>query len=307
MPNWCANRAEIYCPSIHTEDIFRFAKGETDPYLSRAIQASIKLFIAGYAGILKPVSPARYSPFPDLLQHGIGEMNERNSAFHDWLHLLQANSDLTKETCEQILNLYAKTGLPDLAWDQLSEVQQASVAELLDRKHHDWIGFDWGKPRTHEDMWQSLTETSDTASPFDMRYLIPTQLAPEINGFNGKLLKDIIPTYDLYLHLYDVKWPVGHRINIEEVSESLVIVDFDTPWGPPTQEVFRRLSALYPCRIVHYFCEQGMGFCGFAEYVNAALVNGSGDELQYSEEDEEGCSDIVGPDYILGNVAHYGG
>lgn len=307
MPNWCANRAEIYCPSIHTEDIVKFAKGEIDPYLSRSIQASIKLFIAGYAGILKPVGSARYSPFPDLLKHGVGEVNDCNSAFHDWLHLLQANSDLTKETCEQILNLYAKTGLPDLAWDQLSEDQQACVAELLDRKHHDWLGFDWGKTRSHEDMWKSLNETSGTASPFDMRYLIPTQLAPEINGFNGKLLKDIISTYDLYLHLYDVKWPVGHSIGIEEASESLVIVDFDTPWGPPAQEVFRRLSALYQCRIVHYFCEQGMGFCGFAEYENAAFVNGSSDELQYGEEDEEGHSDIVGPDYIFGNVAHYGG
>jgi hypothetical protein len=307
MPNWCANRVEIHCPPIHTKDIVRFAKGEIDPYLSKTIKASIKLFIAGCAGLLKPVRPIQYSPFPDLLRHGVGEVNDCNSAFHDWLHFLQANSDLTKETCEQILTLYAKTGLSDLAWNQLSEVQQACVAELFKRKNDDWFGFVLGKPPSDEGMWQSLNEIPDKAIPFDMRYLIATQLAAEINGFNGKLFAGIIATYDLYIQLYDVKWPVGESINVQERGEGLVIVDFDTPWGPPAQEVFQRLSGLYQCRILHYFSERGMGYCGFAEYVNACFVNGASDNLQYGQEDDDGACDIVAPEYIVGNVAHYGG
>lgn len=306
MPNWCSNRVEISCSSIHKEAIVNFAKGAIDPYFSKAVLASIKLFLAGCAGILKPVDPVDYRPYPDLLKHGIGETTERNIAYQEWLELLIANSELTEDTCARIISVYEKTGLPAIDWRMLNAEQQAAIGALLDQKHFDWLEFRM-EPVTHEALWKELSVTPDQCRPFDMRYLIPSRLACEINGFNGKLLDGVTNSYDLYCHLYGVKWPVGYSISVEEANENLLIVDFDTPWAPPDVEVFKRLSDLYQCRIDHYYSELGACYCGHSEYQKGKIVDALAGDLVFGEPDEDGFNAVTGPEYILGNVRDYGG
>jgi len=307
MPNWCSNRLEIHCSPDTKHAIMNFAKGDMDPYFFKAVLASIQLFTAGCAGVLKPVTPVSYAPFPDLVKHGIGKVNEQNNAFSQWLNLLQANCELNKEICNLILSLYEKTGVANLSWDSFSNEQHETISALFERKRHDWFDFTWGQQPVDHQTWKELSRFPDKDHSFDMRYLIPSRLASEINGFNGGLLEGVVRTYDLYKDTYGVKWPIANNFNISAKNDSFIIVDFDTPWSPPAQEVFQRLSRIHGCRVHHYYSEEGMGFCGYAEYDKGLLMDESGDDLVYGDQDEDGYCGVIGPDYIVGNVAHYGG
>lgn len=54
MPNWCANRIEITAPLSLQGDIEAWINGTLFPFHKRAIQQSLRMFIAGVAGRLKP-------------------------------------------------------------------------------------------------------------------------------------------------------------------------------------------------------------------------------------------------------------
>ncbi|ALX97435.1 hypothetical protein AV650_28160 (plasmid) [Serratia fonticola] len=45
----------------------------------------------------------------------------------------------------------------------------------------------------------------------------------------------------------------------------------------------------------------------YRRYEEGRLVDCVDDSLEYDDEDEHGWSDVIGPDWLLGNVAHYGG
>lgn len=198
-------------------------------------------------------------------------------------------------------SLYEKTGLSGLKWEEMNNEQQLIIEKLVDRKNDDWFG----KKQSHAELWETAGG-AEKAPPFDMRLLVPTLLTCELNGFNGRLFEGVPSSYDLYHDLYDVKWPVGCELRVEEYDD-VIIVDFDTPWCAPSQNVFEKFSELFQCSVTHRYSEAGMGFCGFAVYKNGFLQENQFDDIQYGEPNEDDISDVVGPDYILGQVAHYGG
>ena len=67
------------------------------------------------------------------------------------------------------------------------------------------------------------------------------------------------------------------------------------------------LSERYQCEVTHYYAESGCGYCGCTIFDNGEEVEQQADDLIFSEENDEGYTDIIGPDYILKNIGHYGG
>lgn len=54
MPNWCANRIKLTVSVYAQAEVEAWANGTMYPYYKRAINQSIRMFIAGVAGRLKP-------------------------------------------------------------------------------------------------------------------------------------------------------------------------------------------------------------------------------------------------------------
>ncbi|EAQ9985216.1 hypothetical protein EAP48_27825, partial [Salmonella enterica] len=132
----------------------------------------------------------------------------------------------------------------------------------------------------------------------------------EVNAFNGGLLTGIPSSYDHYLKQYGCKWPVGYEANICFAGENTLTVDFDTPWSPVGEDVVAALSQRYGGEVEHWFAEQGCNYCGYARYVNGETDVYITDELEWGEadpDDEDSFPDVTGPEWIINNVAHFGG
>ncbi|WP_202307211.1 DUF1281 domain-containing protein [Dryocola clanedunensis] len=305
MPNWCANRLIITGTNEARSAVCAFANGELYPSYARAINQSLRLFIAGCGGLLRPVSPTEYAPYPAIIQ-GVGCISPENLAFSEWLVLLGQNAKLDEDNCQRIDVLYQQSGLAGLEWDALPESVRILAEKVMAQKSDDWGRGEFSKSE-HAQLWQSF-EDDCQAARLDMKLLIPTRLACEINGFNGGLLTDIATSYGSNLSLYGVKWPHGYASDVTEEERGL-IVDFDTPWSSPDPEVIQRLSERYGCDVVHYFAETGGGFCGFDEYRRGTLWDEAADEIQYSKDTFEECGEIYfhvcGPEYLVNNMAHY--
>ncbi|EMD5224549.1 hypothetical protein VQ422_004509, partial [Salmonella enterica] len=116
--------------------------------------------------------------------------------------------------------------------------------------------------------------------------------------------------YDWYLARYGTKWPMGYELNVSSCGDDFIQIDFDTPWSPPDAAVMEELSRRYNCVIEHWYAEQGCDFCGYARYVNGETDVYITDELEWGEadpDDEDSCPDVTGPEWIINNVAHFGG
>lgn len=67
------------------------------------------------------------------------------------------------------------------------------------------------------------------------------------------------------------------------------------------------LSARWNCTVKHWYSEAGCDFCGYREYEAGAMVELIDDSLWYAEEDEDGYSDVIGPEWLVNNITHFGG
>lgn len=287
MPNWCANRLEIVGPSTQIQEVQALMTGALYPHHKEAINLSIKMFVAGCVGILKPTSPVACERFPELTGHGIGTPGAASQAFSEWLALFNDDLELTDENARLIVAIYARTGLATLAWEALLPEQQLDIQALHNQQRRDWA---LSSAITGE--WWSQLDEKPQAMPFDMRQLVPTRLSAEINGFNGGLLFVTTSACELYLDLYGIKWPRAYESQMEEgmttADQASLQFDFDTPWGSPDSIVLKTLSERYQCSVIHYFSERGEGFCGMSQYVSGKVICTTCDSLEYGPEDEDG-------------------
>lgn len=72
MFSWCNNRLEITGKSVCIDVIQSWIAGREVPYYRHAIRQGIMLFLAGCAGILRPVKTTDYQPYPMLTASGTG-------------------------------------------------------------------------------------------------------------------------------------------------------------------------------------------------------------------------------------------
>lgn len=303
MPNWCANRIKLTVPAYAQAEVEAWANGKMYPYYKRAINQSILMFIAGVAGRLKPGIDMQYQPYPALTAHGSDEPTEAALAFGGWVATLGSNAWLDKSCCHYIDQYYQATGLAGLKWDDLTADEQAQVDVVMRCKNSDWSAL---RLRTDRAELFDHLEKEPEGEMCDFRLIFPTRLACELNGFNGRLLERVQSACDLYCANYGIKWPSASQAEISS-GHGWLEIDMDTPWSPPDESVMEALSDKWGCTIDHYFSEAGCDYCGYRRYEEGHLVESVDDSLEYDEEDEHGWSDVIGPDWLLGNVPHYGG
>lgn len=184
---------------------------------------------------------------------------------------------------------------------------------------NDWVTY-YSNPRL------ATPELIPDTGYHDMRELVPMQLLPELNGFNGRfarggrnanahwntlaellgIIRGVVPSaYAANCELYGTKWP-GFEFSVG-VENDLVYVDFNTAWSPPSNHWLEALSKQYPAFTESYWSEASLRQCGSTVVLEPGLVLERGGPLQITEsKDNTDCS-VTGPDWILNKVGHYGG
>lgn len=304
MPNWCSNRIRFTVSVSLQARLEAWVNGEEYPYYKRAVNQSIRLFIAGVAGRLKPEVDMHYLPYPALTANGTTEPSEAALAFGEWVAMLEKNVWLDKACCDAIDRCYSRTGITGLTWEDLTATEQALADGVVQFKTSDW-SHEWLRSVNSQQLFDSL-EAEPEGEEFDLRLIFPTRLACELNGFNGRLLDGVESSYDLYLGNYGIKWPSASSAQITG-GHGWTEVDMDTAWCPPVESVMEALSDKWGCTIDHWYSEAGCDFCGYRRYEEGCLVECTDGSLEYGDEDEHGWSDVTGPDWLLGNTPHYGG
>ncbi|EGT3611540.1 DUF1281 domain-containing protein [Morganella morganii] len=323
MPNWCSNRLDITLNNAANMPALKrwIEAADGIPAWRIAIAQSLHLLLAGCAGILKPVKPIDFPPLPALTSHGeTGIVSPGNTVFTHWVEMLMTAPDLDAACCQQIDQWYQTwlcEGPQYRAWHTLTESQKVVLSSLFSACSVDWLNRFTGKDdKALAAAWEDIQmlRNGREAMPMDMRDLLPTSLAAELNGFNGCLWQkpeDValqaqafapqVSSYHLYLCRYGVKWPIGYELHCSEDGDGIHLsVDFDSPWSPPTADVMCAVSARFNARVFHTYAEVGCGFCGYGEYANGLLIDSESDDIGESlVENEHGFYDVTGPAYIL--------
>ncbi|AHK18360.1 hypothetical protein BF17_02485 [Yersinia similis] len=266
MFEWCKNRLEITGRSVFVDIMQQWVTGEEVPLYRHAIQQSIRLFLAGCAGILKPVKCMEYPPFPRLVSHGTGSAVASNLAFQHWLDLLLKDAVLDGDTIRQIDRIYLQSGIASVKWETIPEGARQIITQLIARQYPDWFGVaSWSSHINGADCWTKLGVMQEHACNCDMLMIIPTRLAIELNG-NSPLLTGVSTTHDLYSHLYGMAWPSGQNIIWQRDRINSLRLDFDSPSYPPSAELMGELSAVFDCEIRHWYQEPVNGIRGYDCY-----------------------------------------
>lgn len=309
MPNWCANRLRVTGPKEEVSKVKALMEGSAAaPGYVRVAGEGIQLFLAGCAGLLRPICATEYAPYPALTVTA-GSDTPENRAFTQWLVLLRSGAELTPETCVRLHALWLASGLQRRTWAFLTDEQQTVIYALWEKKKHDWYPMIGGQ--VFSDKWNGLCleeAPPHKSLPFDMLQLIPPRLDAEINGYNGRLLEGVPDGFTDTVDRCGTKWPHAHDLNLSYFAETTFDADFDTPWSPPAPEVLCALTARYGVTSEHWYAEAGCDYCGWATYSGGVQLNERCESLEWNEEaDEDGYRDVTGPEWIIDNVASYGG
>ncbi|MEN4806582.1 DUF1281 domain-containing protein [Pantoea agglomerans] len=293
MPNWCANRLCVTGLAESVSQVRALMTGGVRPLYARPEAEGIQLFLAGCAGLLRPVTNETHVPYPALTAAEQGEDTPENRAFTQWLVQLRDGAALTDETCNRLHDLWLATGLRSRTREALDEQAKAEMDGLWTRKHYDWSGMSRGSLSEFWIRTGDISAVADGAADFDMRLLLPTRLDVEINGFNGGLLDGIPGSYEFYIAQYGVKWPVGYALEVGDCGPDFLEVDFDTPWSPPHGRVFEALSRRFSVTVAHWYAKSGCSFCGFDLYSDGELTGSLSSQLEWDEEDEGGITCVT--------------
>lgn len=206
MPNWCANR--LMFSGIKNSDALKtwITGGELSLH-RRARKEGIRLFLAGCAGILRPLTEQHYAPYPPLVSYGAATDNRPSvQAYSDWLVMFMAGAALDVETCQKLHLCCLDSHIRHARRATLSEPEPVVIRQVYQQK-----SFDWGnsfRPAPVDEGWNSLCDAGSAvpaAEPMDFRDVLPTRLDIEVNGFNGGLLTGVPSSYDHYLTRYGCK------------------------------------------------------------------------------------------------------
>lgn len=317
----CINRMEITGEAAELDVLLRWVVGDLPlPFYQLAINRSIKLLAAGMAGLRRPVlemrsspmTPVRFPPLPQLVGPDItGESTPENKAFSEWLVLLKYNFPLNVHTCCVISKHWRDSGLQDVRWQDMTAEQQAIIDALFDDMASEW-SLALTPPETNR--WDELDTClgAEKPMPMDMRTLLHTFLAQELNGYTGKLWQPVpgdawfwrehqpeCCRRQLYSRLYGLERPWGENVRYERPDATTLMVTFDSGWGLPAEKVFLKISRFYNVRVKHSWLDHETEQCGLVEYDLGKQVSSVNETLEYSEPDEECDVEVEGPFYVL--------
>lgn len=312
MPNWCVNYMKVSAKPETIESIFDFINSSQafSKLYNLAFNASIKLFVAGQAGILRAVTKIDHPIYSELFKqqnYEVGEDNEVNRAFTRFVDMLILKTPMTEDVCNEILALFKQSKLANIHWENIPEHSKQIITETFQNQSIDWF-CRIGKKCNVADEWNSFSNNvreGDGSLILDAYSLIPSPIDVAINGFNGRLLPKVTSSYDWNINYLGTKLSSFEVLIVNQSVDSLTI-EFDTAWSPST-EVSQALSKRYQCYIEHIYAEQGCCYCGWQEFQNGTLMGGlTNDVLLFSEEDEDGFVDVIGPSYVMA-LSHFGG
>jgi|SRR5471032_85572 len=266
MFEWCKNRLEVTGRSVFIDVMLQWVTGDEVPLYRHAVQQSIQLFLAGAAGVLKPVKSVEYVPYPGLVSHGTGPAVASNLAFQHWLELLQKDAVLNPDTVRQIDRIWTQSGLSAARWETFPLAARQIMAKLMTRQYVDWFGVaTWSLHIDGGECWEKLGKRPERACHCDMLMIIPSRLAAELNG-NSRLLAGMSSTGSLYSRIHGMEWPCGHNVLWHRDRINSLRLEFDSPSYPPSSELMGELSAVFDCEIRHWYQESVNGVLGYDCY-----------------------------------------
>ncbi|WP_261641057.1 DUF1281 domain-containing protein [Erwinia mallotivora] len=263
MFSWCHNRLEITGKSVCIDVMQSWVAGTETPLYRHAIRRGIKLFLAGCAGILKPVKFTEYVPYPMLTASGTGTHIAPNQAFQHFLELLERDAWLDGTTLSRLEKIWQMSDIGSLKWESIPLSARQIMTQLMAVHGADWFGMAGaGGQFDPQERWEWLNALPETTCHCDMLMVMPSRLGTELTGNSG-LFKGLSSTSELYVQLYGMEFPAGHqaRWNREDMSSLTLILS--TSWYPPSGEVMGEMSQMFDCEIRHYWLSPDISLSGY--------------------------------------------
>lgn len=326
MPNWCHNRYAVQGKMGALIQFKNWIEGlYPTPRYHLALEHSKKFFILGATGYFLPTYfPPRPTSFDILFPFSIGEPTMENQAYTEWLELLSTDGfELNDENSRRISNLFYTAGGHFVLWDDLTIEQQQMAECIMSVQRYDWYDSHFEKPRPLDVIFNAEPDIPEMGYPGDLYALLPPQLEPLLNGFNGGLTKErrmdftAKNAYNMNVNRYGTKWPRFLDTEVEIHTETEASMDVQTAWSPPSEYVDGAMMEKFGLiAMSHRFIEEGCAFAGYRDYENIAgraeLTDFADDILtmdwkeedkkKYGENEEalwENCEQIVvSPDYV---------
>jgi hypothetical protein len=267
--NWCENRFTITAKSVCIEVMLEWVSGSTVPLYRHVVLQGIQFFLAGCAGMLRPVTLTTFPACQQLVRHGAGLSTDANKAYEQWLTLLADNAYLTSDTVRTLMQLYAQSGLATKTWESFAPAARDIMTGLMQRQRDDWFCPVNTDPNAAvidgEAFWQSLQTYPQQSRPCDLLMILPSRLGSEISGNDG-LLSGVTSRYDLYSTIHGTPEPAGQNVCWTRDDVNRLVVTFDTLWAPLSGEVTGELSAQFDAEVRHSFSEPVNGIHGYNCY-----------------------------------------
>ncbi|AUX71602.1 DUF1281 domain-containing protein [Erwinia pyrifoliae] len=263
MFSWCHNRLDITGKSVCIDVMQSWIVGTETPRYRHAIRQAIKLFLAGCAGILKPVKATTYPAYPALTASGLGAQTSANHAFQHFLELLEKDAWLDGATLSRMEKIWLQSGIDGLKWENIPLAARQIISQLVAVHYADWFGVASGAGQFDpQERWDSLSIMPETTCPCDMLMVMPSRLATELNGTSG-LFSGLNTTSELYMQLFGMEFPAGHQARWSREDISSLALTLSSPGYPPSGEVMGQMSSLFDCEIRHYWISQDTGLSGY--------------------------------------------
>ncbi|QXO11071.1 hypothetical protein pEaSNUABM54_00245 [Erwinia phage pEa_SNUABM_54] len=343
VPNWCSNRLYFQGPPESTKEqvIQKMNNSGFTELLAHGVHTARALFLLVFHGCIR-VDGHVYGrePFSWMTEFGGARVDLNKPIDYEATELAMIlNGVFDREKLERLVAFGQGRKFFDTV-DQLDAVALDSTcwqraAELLNSIYYDYRVGPWGNDKdvttNNERFFRWLNYYSNerevekpvvdqTVEQYyhTMFEIIPPQVLPEINGFNGRVqapskdnphrLGSRGSSYGSYVQTYGTKWP-GFEFFVGE-EDGRVFIDFDTAWSPPNEEYYDALSEHVKQLDRIYFAEQGMGFCGSGVVLAPGTTLWKQSEMTtiYDEsKDDELVVDSIQPEWIVGKVGSYGG
>ncbi|MCT4711367.1 DUF1281 domain-containing protein [Enterobacteriaceae bacterium H11S18] len=256
--NWCENRLTITAKSVCIDVMLEWVTGSTVPSYRHAVLQGIQFFLAGCAGILRPVTLTSFPACEQLVRHGTGLATDGNKAYEQWLTLLGENVFLTSDHLKTLAQLYQRSGLESKTWDMFPPAARSIMTGLMQRQADEWfcpVNFDPEQGITDGGpYWEYLQTYPQQSRPCDLLMILPSRLGSEISG-NSALLSGVAETQELYACIHGTPLPAGQNVNWQRDDINRLVVTFDTQWAPPSGEVTGELSSKFEAEVRHSFSE----------------------------------------------------
>lgn len=339
MPNWCANRLYFNPKMPYTKEQAIAAMDSTGfvELLAHGIHSARALFLLVFSGVIR-VRGECYGrePLNWMNEYG-GARIDFNKPVDDEASDLMGllNGEFDSDKLARLVAFATSRRYFDTI-DTLVEVIEASAcwnhSMLLFKMvsfdyEHDWPKsntsindryFNWLNYyyRIDEEKAKEPIDKNGYDGYHSMMTIMPPEVLPEINGFNGHMNKRDKNAFrsssdtsrTSYVQKYGTKWP-SFPFKVD-VQDGQVFLDFETAWSPPNEHYFDLLSERIPQLEEIYYAEHGVGFCGSGLVLHPGTVFWRSSDLNivWEEHDDFTVSvNSVEPAWIKDKVGSYGG